>query len=287
MAALWTEDWAGADGSPWPGRWVTTGSTPSSPDLQGGAGRQRTGGAAFDTLSQAVASGEPASVDYDITLPLTVDDPLKQAIIVVAVRQSAAWSYVDPVTGYWVDLEPTSGQYVLHKTVDFGETTLGAAGHSFAAGASVWIRLYAVGADIKVKVWDDGDTEPGWGVEATDGDITDPGYVGLSILPAENAVCTALWGSLAVTDGAAAAFSLSPASESDEARPLGRRKRFTLGTALEVASARPLRPTSAPVPGRLSTSTGPLGTLAAATRPVGSLSTATGATGSLSTSTGV
>jgi len=50
--------------------------------------------------------------------------------------------------------------------------------HTLSAGQAYWIRFRVEGDQLKVKIWDKGDPEPGsWNLEETDGTLTSGGWV--------------------------------------------------------------------------------------------------------------
>src|SRR5690606_7951569 len=71
-----------------------------------------------------------------------------------------------------------SGNLVIHKLLNGSTSTLGSTAFSFSTEVWYWLRLRCEGTDIKAKVWEDGDPEPGWMIEETDSDISS-GYAGV------------------------------------------------------------------------------------------------------------
>jgi hypothetical protein len=205
MTVLWSDNFTGTNGAAWNARWVKTGGTGSSTDIQSNAGRMRTGVTAFTTDVEARASGETPVVDYDITVKCAFDNPKKTEYCLAAVRcNTFTGTGFYPDTGYFLDIDLNNNSYTFRKGVAQAYTLMDTISKTFTAGTAIQIRLVAVGTAIKAKIWNDGSGEPAsWDSEVTDSDVTAAGYVGLAGLPGVNSTCTFTWDDLTVNDGAA------------------------------------------------------------------------------------
>jgi len=85
-------------------------------------------------------------------------------------------------TGYFVELDPVTPDYSIFKYVA-GDAEIIATGtaKTFLPDIYQWVRFRVVGTSLKMKFWagEPGD-EPGtWDLEATDGSVIEPGWVGV------------------------------------------------------------------------------------------------------------
>jgi hypothetical protein len=79
--------------------------------------------------------------------------------------------------GYYADL--LSGtHFQLRKYVNGANTTFLQIPFSWSANTSYWMKLSATGSQIKTKVWQDGQVEPEWMIEADDDEFSE-GYAGV------------------------------------------------------------------------------------------------------------
>lgn len=81
-------------------------------------------------------------------------------------------------TGYILLFRNDSTGYILRKAVAGTETALATVSFTINDNTFYWVRFRAYGTAIKVRVWADGDSEPGtWNTEVTNGDVTGAGKV--------------------------------------------------------------------------------------------------------------
>ena len=90
------------------------------------------------------------------------------------------------------------GNLVIGKDVSGSFSTLSSAAFTYTNANFYWLRFNLVGTALKLRAWQDGNTEPGtWNVSTTDSSLTSGGY-GL----ATDSANTSSFDSLTVTDAA-------------------------------------------------------------------------------------
>lgn len=169
MTTLASETWPGANGSPWPVQWTTTGGCTQ----QGGAGQIVTP-SGYSAGTNAWLSGMADVVDSDLLVEHFVQNPIVEQYLVDGVRTKGTWSGSAPDFGYWIEHDPSGllngfPGFFVRRAAGAGAATLGHYAHTYVAGTPFWARLHVEGAHIQARVWDQGVTEPGtWDHDAVD-----------------------------------------------------------------------------------------------------------------------
>jgi hypothetical protein len=165
MAIIFSEDFTGSNGSAWNGtRWPNNYQAPAggTSDIQSNRGRLVTDASAYALNQQEVQDIIPTTFDMYIDVLI---DATTEAYFEIEFRSAGAGD------GNWYDLSlhRDSGDLNLQKQVSFSPTTLGSTTLSFTSGDTVHLRLQADGADLRVKAWINGASEPGtWTISAND-----------------------------------------------------------------------------------------------------------------------
>lgn len=82
--------------------------------------------------------------------------------------------------GYIVYFEDDDNTVLLRKYISGAVTTINSFSHTLSDDEWYWIRFRVSGSSLKVKVWDEGTTEPAsWDLEETDSSITGSGWAGV------------------------------------------------------------------------------------------------------------
>lgn len=72
------------------------------------------------------------------------------------------------------------GGFNTFRFVNGSFTGLVSGTHSFSAGDLIWVRFRVNGSSIRLRIWQDGNSEPGtWDVDTTDSNVTGDGGVGI------------------------------------------------------------------------------------------------------------
>jgi hypothetical protein len=181
--ALFSDLFAGADGSAWGSAWTTTVASGSA-SLQSGAGRL----ALNDTTgaySRALLSGLAARANSETLFSYQFNSATAVAYLSVFVRGSGGWqnSY-RPLNGYGLELRSQSGTVDVLRNVNGTTTTLGSVtGARQVSTAKQWVRLRVVGQTIQLRTWVDGQAEPStWNATFTDAAVTAPGQLHVSVV---------------------------------------------------------------------------------------------------------
>ena len=202
----WEEQWTGSNGSAWPSYWTQAGNTGSVQDIQSNRGRMATGSTAFNSgrwtqSNDDVSGGHPWLYNMDAIVRVNFQNPKVTQYPLMGVRSSGAVSGTYPTTGYFCEIEVNGNQYTLRKVVSNTVTTLQTISKTFTAGTDIYLRIQAIGTTVQCRIWNVGSAEPtSWDASTTDSAITGTGGVYLSSQSGINAVCTANYDELYVSD---------------------------------------------------------------------------------------
>ncbi|KLL11849.1 LamG-like jellyroll fold domain-containing protein [Protofrankia coriariae] len=181
------EQFTGTNGDPWSASWTSAHRTGASSDIQGNAGRLRTGTSAYTTAARQHASGMTAVADCELLVRYTPGTVAAESHTVVGIRGSGVWgdpSINDafPAAGYFLEINPQGGDYTVRAAngVLVASTVLATVTKTIPAGG-VWIRLRAEGTAISAKVWSAAGSEPAaWDYTGTNSATTAAGRVQLA-----------------------------------------------------------------------------------------------------------
>jgi hypothetical protein len=82
--------------------------------------------------------------------------------------------------GYYAGIYSTTAIRLRKVISSTSSAIVAQTGRTFAVDTWYWIRFRANGTALQVRVWPDGDSEPGtWDIDTTDSDITAAGWVGV------------------------------------------------------------------------------------------------------------
>ncbi|QWZ06693.1 fibronectin type III domain-containing protein [Nocardioides panacis] len=182
-AALFSDTWSAADGSPWKAGW-TTGQASGTVDTQAGQGRL-----AFTDVANAYAraqiTGAPAQADTELLTSYQWSATTPGSYLNVYLRGSGGWQNAyRPRSGYGLELTSNSGTVVVRKNVASTTTNLASVpGGQAVTTAKQWLRIRVSGSTVQFRIWRDGTTEPtAWTGTYTDTSVTAPGQVFVSLV---------------------------------------------------------------------------------------------------------
>lgn len=185
-ATDFSEYTTGVQPSDWTERLITTGGTAT---VETGAGM---GGQQLEIVVDAVTTGYLLSwdevdpdadrADAEIVIKYKVSTVQLEGLRVGG-RFVGQVTGGDPTDGYFLETgrDFVTGKAELRKYLANSRSDLGTS-FAFAQANNVWywVRIRLNGTTQKVRMWDDGDTEPGtWNQETADTSVTAPGWVGV------------------------------------------------------------------------------------------------------------
>lgn len=198
MAVLLSEAWTGANDAPWNStRWTgnrtLTGSNGGSV-IFGNAGDQY-----VNSGLQTISANGLTVTDFDLTVSyqfLTTASTIRSAEIAYRVGNNATSG--TPFNYYLMSVHH-DGIYLEKVASGPTYTEIASVSRSFSDTNVRWIRILVEGASHKIKVWADGDDEPGtWDIESTDATYSS-GALNLQTF-FNNAANDVLWDDLTVSD---------------------------------------------------------------------------------------
>jgi chitodextrinase len=179
--SLFSDLFAGADGSAWGSGWTTTTSAGSA-TIQGNGGRL----ALNDTTgayARAQLTGLANRADSEALFSYQWNSTAARTYFSVYLRGSGGWSNpYRPTNGYGLELASDSATVTVRKVTGGTVSNLASvSGANSLTTAKQWIRLRVVGTTIQFKTWIDGQTEPAaWRSTTTDTAVTAPGQLFIS-----------------------------------------------------------------------------------------------------------
>lgn len=179
------EEFTGSNGAAWPGAWTTSGSS-STQTIQGNTGQLAWSDTANAT-SRAILSGPDAVADCEVLLSFKWNATSALAYLSFYLRGSGGWQNAyRPNTCFGVQLASNSTLVTGYKNVSGTPTSLGnVSGVHAVTTTKQWLRMRVQGNVLSLKVWTDGDAEPGaWEAEWTDGDVSAAGALHMSLVRA-------------------------------------------------------------------------------------------------------
>lgn len=187
MAIIATENFTGANGSPWPASpntWAfKVSSSHGTLDTNRGAMIATPG----DLNSEAATLTSLSVADVDLTVDITIGSIVEQ-YGAIGVRSNNTWFggvNFNPYQGYFIDIHLHTGNWQLKKGNNDGTATdLGSLqSQVLAANDTLRLRIRAIGSSIKAKVWNvtQSEAEPVWEVEVTDTSWPAAGYPFLEV----------------------------------------------------------------------------------------------------------
>lgn len=178
MELVFQEDWTGPDGQGWPSGWFGVevfGATTRT--IQNNMGQQTAEGdfyyrydvATFDTVR-----------DIDVTVVFdTMDISTPGSLPGLLAR----WN--EPDDGYYVEIdaqEGGGGSMSVYSAPSYNTVVSGAANLTFLSNTRYLVRLFMEGEVIRLKVWEEGTSEPGtWYIDTTDSNWNTSGWVGVAM----------------------------------------------------------------------------------------------------------
>ena len=180
--ALYAEDFAGTDGSAWPG-W-SVGSASGSVSVQGGTGLLAYTDSA-NAYARAQLTAFAARSDAEVRFSYRWSSNATTGYLNVYGRGSGGWANAyRPRDGYGLELSSNSGTVSVRRVTGGTVSTVGAvAGGQAVTTAKQWLVLRVVGSTIQFKTWVDGTPEPtAWASTHTDGTVTAAGQLFLSLV---------------------------------------------------------------------------------------------------------
>lgn len=174
-SVVFSDDFTGADGSPWSAaRW--TGAVGAGAwDIQANGGRLAIANVANDRVQARALM--PRTVDTETLTSVRYTTTGPRGYLYIFGRGSGDWVAGYPGTSYFLQLTNDGAAAALWKSVN-GVTTQLVSNASAAAVTTTkqWVRLRIQGAAISAKIWTDGTAEPSaWELSATDSSITSAG----------------------------------------------------------------------------------------------------------------
>jgi hypothetical protein len=181
--ALFTDSFAGANGSPWSPSWAA-GASNGTVDIQAGAGRIAVVDVA-NSYGRAQLTALAARADSELLTSYQWSATTAVSYLSVYLRGSGGWQNAyRPRNGYGLQLQSNSGTVTVQKNVNGVTSTV----QSVAGGQAVttgkqWLRLRVGGSTIQFKIWADGVAEPAaWKSTNTDTSVTAAGQLFLSVV---------------------------------------------------------------------------------------------------------
>lgn len=181
-SALFSETWAGADGSAWGPAWAS-GAVSGTVTRQGGAGQLAVSDIA-GAYARAQLTGLAARADSDTTFSYRWNAGTPVGYFTVYARGSGGWrNGYRPNNGYGLELASNSSSVTITKTVAGTTTSLNTASGVQQVGTGrQWVRLRVSGSTIQYKIWLDGQAEPAtWRGNVTDTSVTAAGQLFVSL----------------------------------------------------------------------------------------------------------
>jgi hypothetical protein len=182
---LFSDSFAGSDGTPWSASWSTS-ATSGTVDIQSGAGRVE-----IDDISGAYArsqlTGLAARSDSELLTSFSWSSNAALSYLSIYLRGSGGWQNAyRPKSGYGIQLQSNSGTVTVQKNVNSVTSTIQSVpGAQGVTTAKQWLRLRVSGSTIQFKIWADGAPEPtSWTSTNTDTSVTAPGQLFISLVRA-------------------------------------------------------------------------------------------------------
>lgn len=184
MELVFQEDWIGDDGQGWPIAWSaveTFGTT--SRTIQSNTGQQSVEDD-FNYRYDVVTFDTVRNIDVTVVFDTRdISTPGSHPGLL------ARWN--EPDDGYYFEIdaqEGGGGSVTVYSAPSYSIVVSGAANLTFLSNTRYLVRLFMEGSTIRLKVWEEGTTEPGtWYIDTTDGDWSNAGWVGLSMYSTDGA----------------------------------------------------------------------------------------------------
>ncbi|MBK8732821.1 MAG: lamin tail domain-containing protein [Actinomycetales bacterium] len=178
-AALFTDGFAGVDGSAWGSAWSTSVRS-GSVTQSGGAGVLAEQDVA-SSYARAQLTGVAARADSEVVFSYT-GTPASGHYLNVYLRGSGAWSGgFNPANGYGLEIT-NSTTVSMMKVVNGTQTKTSIANGQVLTAGKQWVRVRVVGSTFQFRTWLDGQPEPStWKGTVTDTAVTAPGQLYLSL----------------------------------------------------------------------------------------------------------
>lgn len=173
-SADYSADWSSA----WDNNWQLvsysqSGASGGSLSVSGGKGFVYPKAQAW-SWALGMLTGRGALNDFEMLVGI---DAVAGAQPWIAFGQQSATGSANPL-GYVLLSKRSNSTATLYRIVGSTWSVIGTASASFGSGA-FWVRVRREGTDLKIRLWDDGDQEPGsWEIDITDATYAD-GYVGI------------------------------------------------------------------------------------------------------------
>ncbi|RKS77929.1 concanavalin A-like lectin/glucanase superfamily protein [Motilibacter peucedani] len=177
---LFTDSWAGADGTPWSSAW-TTGTSNGTVSTQAGGGSLLVGNVS-GAFARAQLTGAAPRADTDTVLSYRWSSTGATGYLDVYVRGSGGWQNAyRPLTGYGIEVASNSTTVSLSRNVNGVRTTLSTVNAQSVTTARQWLRIRVTGSTVQYRIWPDGSPEPAaWSSTVTDTAVTAPGQLFVS-----------------------------------------------------------------------------------------------------------
>lgn len=173
-----------ANGAAWGAGWTKTVSN-GSLTVQSGAGRMAVSNVA-GAYARAQVTGAAAVSDTDLLTSFQWDSAAEGSYFNAYLRGSGGWANAyRPRNGVGVELAPFTSSVTLKRVVNGTMTTLATTPAQRVGAGKQWLRLQAVGGQVRYRIWADGTAEPvTWTVSTSIGASVPAGQLHLSLVRA-------------------------------------------------------------------------------------------------------
>jgi hypothetical protein len=177
---IYVDSFSGDDGSPWPG-WLST-AQHGAVDLVGGEGRLVIDDAT-GAFARAILTAPEPRADGELRFSYRWAPTGASASFSIFLRGGNGWrNAYRPRDGYGIEFASNSRHVVIRRAVNgVTSTILPVPGGQEVTTERQHVRLRVVGDTISFKVWVDGTPEPEAWHSVTDGAVTEPGRVYVSL----------------------------------------------------------------------------------------------------------
>jgi hypothetical protein len=190
--AVFTEGWAGANGSAWDtGSWTPDHGTGATDTVQNGAGVLTTGAIAYLSPARMYGSGTTALADCEALVKIVPASTTAETRGTVGLRTDGTWSLGYPAVGYFVELDPQNDVVLVRR--GSGSAVLNGSGTAYTVPAiGTYVRLRCHGTTVAAKWWDSDRQEPAvWGFVTEDATHSAAGRVSVTAQNGGDAVVRA------------------------------------------------------------------------------------------------